>query len=242
MERSAATDDLVTCPSCREREHLLIRWIPEIDHRIHERTDVGCARCELWRSAKEDRWAFAEWNSWACDEWIRLGHEVPHTQLYRLLVEEMRHEMAAQHAAATVAKYLLDEVASRCAWKSGDRFKSLAWPKGMWSVRSIEAVYGTNTGPFCILKCREVLRSGILGDSTHDFWDHGTRLKRLAPLWKPRTWRQVVVGDACVLAGKHGVVMFADPSSRRAVVAVEGEQLAVQRLNDLLVPVARMEE
>jgi len=241
MERSAAADDLVMCPSCRVRDHLVIRWTPEIDHRVREKTDVGCSRCKLWRTAKEDRWAFAEWNHWACGEWAKLGHTVPFAELYRLLLAEAHHEMAERAAARAVAQYLSDEVASRCVWKVGDRFKMEERPKGVWSVRSVEAVYGTNTGPFCILKCREVLVSGILGSSTHDFWDSNARLKRLSLYWKPSTWRQVVMGDSCVLAGKQGVVVKADPTSRTATVKVDGQELAVTRLRELLVPLGRIE-
>jgi hypothetical protein len=241
MERSAAADDLVTCPTCRIRNHLVIRWIPEIDHRVHERTDVGCRRCELWRAAKETRWAFAEWNHWACGEWAKLGHTVPFAELYRLLLIEAHREMAGRAAAHAVGQYLSNEVASRCAWKVGDRFETQERPKGIWSVRSVEPVYGTNTGPFCILKCRSVLTSGILGGSTHEFWDTNAKLKRLSSFWKPSTWRQVVVGDACVLAGKQGVVVNTDSTSRTAIVNVDDQELEVKRLRDLRVPLERIE-
>jgi len=140
-----------------------------------------------------------------------------------------------------VEQYLSNEVASRCSWKVGDRFEAQERPKGIWSVRSVEPVYGTNTGPFCILKCRIVLTSGILGGSTHEFWDTKTKLKRRSSFWKPINWRQVVVGDACVLAGKQGVVVKTDPTSRTAIVNVDDQELEVRRLRYLRVPLERIE-
>jgi hypothetical protein len=241
MERSAAGDDLVPCPNCRSRDHLLIRWIPEIDYRVHERTNVGCSRCELWRSAKEDKWAFAQWNNWACDEWAKLGHEVPHARLYQLLVEEMHVEVAERAAAGAVAKYLKEEIASRCKWTVGDRFEALEWPHGLWSVRNVEAVYGINTGPFCILKARNVLPSGTLGDSMHEFWDFRAQMKPLSPFWRPRKWSQVVVGDACWVAEQLGVIAAVDREARQASITSAGQTLSVGRLSELLVPVHRVE-
>lgn len=241
MERSAATDDLVTCPGCHVRDYLRIRWIPDIDHRVHERTEIGCAKCNKWFSAKEDRWCFAEWNDWACEQWAQSGHKVPHAELYRLLLQEAREEQIERTAAKAVSRYLAEQIASQYPMVAGDRFESERQPKGIWSVISIEAVYGTNTGPFCIIKSRKVLSSGILGDTTHEFWSHNSKLKKLRPFWKPRTWRQVKVGDACILKEKDGVVLHADTSARRAVVSIDGTEVKVKKLNELLIPVLRVE-
>jgi hypothetical protein len=240
MERSAAGDDLVTCPECRSRDHLVIRWIPEIDHRVRERTEVGCARCDIWRAEKEDKWAFAQWNHWACLQWRQLGTPPPHSELYALLLAEMECEKAERLAAAAVQEYLNREVAARCKWAVGDRFVAADWPRGTWSVRRLEAVYGTNTGPFCILHCCDVLRSGILGDSTREFWDTA-RLRRLRPFWKPSTWAQVVAGDSCQVARRSGVVLQTDAIRRRAEIQTEEQVLVVTRLSELLVPVSRVE-
>jgi len=242
MERSAATDDLVTCPNCRIRSHLLIRWIPEIDHRVHERTEVGCAKCNIWFTAKKDKWCFAEWNNWACEQWAQSGHRVPHAELYRLLLQEAREEQIEQTAAKAVARYLAEHIASQCLLSSGDRFESKLEPKGIWSVMTIEAVYGINTGPFCIIKARKVLPSGILGDTTHDFWSHKAKLKKIRPFWKPSVWRQVREGDACILNKSDGVILHTDTTARRAVVSINGTEFEVHRLNELLIPVSRVEE
>jgi hypothetical protein len=66
-------------------------------------------------------------------------------RLYRLLLDEAHHEVAQRAAVDAVARYLSAAVASHCAWKVGDRFEAQERPKGFWSVRSVEAVYGTNT-------------------------------------------------------------------------------------------------
>jgi hypothetical protein len=160
MERSAADEDLVTCPGCGVRDALTIRWVPDIDRRVHERTEVGCARCDRWSSAKEDRWAFAEWNVLACDEWAQNGTTVPHAQLYRLLHEASTLERAQHEAIQVVSQYLSEQIAAACPWHPRDRFESLARPRGIWSVTAVEAVYGTNTGPFCIISARAVFLGG----------------------------------------------------------------------------------
>ncbi len=241
MERSAATDDLVTCPGCHVRDYLRIRWIPEIDHRVHERTELGCAKCNKWFSAKEDRWCFAEWNDWACEQWAIAGHKVPHAELYRLLLQEAREEQIQRTAAKAVSRYLAENIAGQYPLVAGDRFESKREPKGFWSAISIEAVYGTNTGPFCIIKARNVLPSGILGDITHEFWSQNSQLKKLRPFWKPSIWRQVKAGDACILNGAEGVVLRADARARIAVVNIDGTQVEVKKLSELHVPVFRVE-
>ena len=241
MERSAATDDVVTCPICHARDHLRIRWIPEIDHRVHERTELGCDKCNTWFSAKEDRWCFAEWNNWACEQWAQSGHKVPHAELYRLLLQEARKEQIERTAAKAVSQYLAENIAGHYPMVAGDRFKSEREPKGVWSAVSIEAVYGTNTGPFCIIKARKVLPSGILGDITHEFWSNEFQLKKLRPFWKPSTWRQVKAGDPCILNGSDGVVVHADTSARMAVINIDGTQFEVKKLSELLVPVLCVE-
>jgi hypothetical protein len=146
-------------------------------------------------------------------------------------------------AAANVSEYLKNEVASRCVWKTGDRFESLDWPRGRWSVRSVEAVYGTNTGPFSIVKAIEILPSGILGEEKHEFWDHQARLRRLSPYARPREWSQVHTGDRCLLDGFPGLVLSADTTKRLAVIRIDAgnEEVHIARLSSLQVPVHRLE-
>lgn len=177
----------------------MIRWIPDIDHRTRERTEVGCSRCQTWRAAKEDRWAFAEWNLCACREWARTGQLHPHVAPYELEVDLAEHERAEAVARARIAAYLEENVASRSQWKPGDRFESRRRPRGTWSVRRVEGVYGMNTGPFCIIHAVEVLPSGLLGDNRCEFWDFQISATRLLPYWRPSNWAQVVEGDECLL-------------------------------------------
>lgn len=241
MERSAATEDVVTCPICQDRDCLRIQWIPEIDPRVHERTVLGCAKCNKWFSAKEDKWCFAEWNDWACEQWAQSGHKIPHAELYGLLLQQARQEQIERIAAKAVSRYLAENIAGQYPMVAGDRFESESKPKGIWSINSIEAMYGTNTGPFCIIKAKKVLPSGILSDITHEFWSHKSQLKKLRPFWKPYTWRQVQPGDACIMNGADGVVIHADASARMAVVNINGTQNEVRKLSELLVPVLRVE-
>ncbi len=241
MERSAVRDDLVACPICESRNGLLIRWIPEINREVHERTEVGCSACDIWRSEKEDRWVFAQWNVWACREWARKGREVVHSRLYALLLEQSEHQKAEAAAAASVENYLSNQVAAHSQWRERDRFQPLQYPGGVWSVVSLKAVYGTNTGPFCILTSRVVLPSGILGSRTEDFWDTPQHIRRIPPFWTPRYWHQVVQGDDCVVAEGSGQVLTCTPQQRRATVLVKGQEREIKRLDEIQVPNNRVE-
>ena len=166
---------------------------------------------------------------------------VPHAELYRLLLQEALEEQIERTAAKAVSRYLAEHIASQYPLSEGDRFESKREPVGIWSVISIEAVYGTNTGPFCIIKASKVLPSGILGDTTYEFWSHMAKLQKIRPFWKPSTWRQVKVGDACILKGKDGVILRADFSARRAVVKIDDMEFDVHKLNELLIPVSRLQ-
>jgi hypothetical protein len=242
MERTAVADDLVTCPRCHHRDALTIRWIPEIDYRVHERTDLGCAACDIWFSEKEDKWAFAEWNAWACSEWSAQGTVVPHADLYRLLREEANHERAARAAAEAVSRYLEEHVATTCPWQVGDRFESAVSPHGVWSVTGVRAVYGTNTGPFWIVDAREVLSSGRLGHKKEEFWEQGNAdMRRLQPFWRPNRWSHVHAGDECLIHNSRGRVVAVDHAAKVATVAIGEQNVEVTKLPQLLVPVSRLE-
>jgi hypothetical protein len=241
VERLAADDDLVTCPSCGSRAGLTVRWIPDIDHEVHERTDAGCVTCNQWRSGKMGKWAYAQWNHWACDQWSRVGEVNPRAELYALLCTEMEHEQRAAAAQSAVDAYLLREVAERCEWRIGDRFTAPRPQRGAWSVRGVRAVYGTNTGPFCILSCRNVLPGGSLGDVGYEFWDSAP-LQRIPPFWKPRTWSQVCAGDECYIGNNFGTVVSVTPDRSVADIQVGGGRVTVTRLQGLRVPVARVEQ
>ena len=240
MERSAEADDLVTCPSCRQRDALMIRWLPDINKRVHEQTDVGCARCQIWKSAKEDRWAFWDWNLWASHQWAQLGKPVEHERLYELQTVLGEKQRAVEAADAAVAQYLQKEVVAKSKWSPGDRFVSRSLPRGIWAVDRVEAVYGLNQGPFCILKVVEVRPSGALGERRHEFWDITLRARRLAPFWKPSNWLQVVEGDECLVGADQGRIVSVDRERRRAVVIVRDTEVDIGRLTDLQVPIARI--
>lgn len=241
MERSASQDDLVACPRCRSRLRLTIRWLPDLDHRVHERTEVGCAACEIWFSAQEDRWAFAEWNVWACNEWERQGDRQPHADLYRLLLEEAHLERAKSAAGDAVSRYLVEHVVPTCPWKPGDRFESLDRPTGTWSAIGVEAVYGTNTGPFWIVKARDVLPSGKLGDRSHEFWQHLYQLHPCPRYWEARLWDHVHEGDDCILSGRSGCIMHVDRRLRRAIIRIGADEVAIRRPHGLRVPTVHVE-
>jgi hypothetical protein len=52
----------------------------------------------------------------------------------------------------------------------------------------------------------------------------------------------VRAGDACILGERDGIILHADPKARRAVVSIEGTEVIVHRLKELLIPVSRVEE
>ena len=123
----------------------------------------------------------------------------------------------------------------------GDRFKSTQPPKGIWSVVSLEAVYGTNTGPFCRIKACKVRPSGILSETAHEFWSHSHKLKKIQPFWKPNTWRQIVKSDPCLLNEQVGTVLQVESDSRRAIILIEGKEHRIKKLKEIQVPISRFE-
>jgi hypothetical protein len=241
MERSATDDDLITCPDCESRNGLRIRWIPGIGRGVHELTEVGCRTCNKWRSDKEDRWVFAQWNVWASKEWESKGRNIAHSRLHALLLQQSEHQKAESIAAKAVEEYLSSQVAAHSQWIVRDRFESLHYPGGIWSVASIKAVYGTNTGPFCILTAKPVLPSGILCTRTEDFWDIPQHIRRIPLFWIPRYWSQVVKGDDCMVEDGSGQILSCNPRRRRATVMVEGRLCEVRTLGQIQVPIHRIE-
>jgi hypothetical protein len=241
MERSAADDDLVDCPNCRTREFLFIRWIPDIDHKVHERTEIGCYSCGRLFGASMDKWCYAEWNAWACEQWKVLGRPIEHSELYKLLHLEAQEEQIERTAAKAVTDYLTEHFANRYPLAIGDRFKSKRHPKGFWSLISIRAVYGTNTGPFCMLTARKVLPSGSLCSTTHEFWSHLAEIEKIRPFWKAHTWSQVHDGDSCILNNEDGTIDNVDLERRIARVNVGGSLKHIHNLRGLQVPISRFE-
>jgi len=242
MERGAADYDIKTCPLCGSRDGLVIRWLPDINHRVHEVTEVGCAKCGKFFSGKEDRFVFADWNLFAIEEFEQRGVREPHTQLHRLLHECAKAEKIAVDVRAQIDAYLEEHIAPTCPFGKGDRFRAVQYPRGVWSVQAVKAVYGYNTGPFWIVSAVNVLPSGRLGDKTHEFWQKDLNaLRRLVPFWKPHTWRQVVPGDQCMILKQRGLIRSVDRSSRTASIALGDQLIEIRRLQDLEVPNVRVE-
>lgn len=242
MERSASEDDTVTCPLCERRDALTVKWLPDIDHRVHERTDVGCSRCDKWFSGKEHRWAYARWNAFAVEEWRKKGTDVPHGELYHLLRTESEAQELAAARIDPIDQYLKDRILPTCPFRVGDRFRARMHPGGNWSVRGIRAVYGTNTGPFWIIDARDVLPSGILGEERREFWQRdAARLQALPPFWHPSRWSQVVVGDDCMVANERGTVETLDAKRRTAGIRINGQLRSITSLSHLAVPLSRVQ-
>jgi hypothetical protein len=242
MERSAIADDVIACPLCGSRDGLTIKWIPELDYRVHERTVIGCATCQKWFSAKEDRWVFAEWNNFAIEGWRQRGVAQPHAELYRLLLAHSHDEMAERISGQAVDAYLVEHIVPLCPFAIGDRIEARVHPHGIWSVRAIKAVYGTNTGPFWIVEVRNVQPNGRLGDGEHEFWQRDAEhFLKLPPFWRPTRWAQVVAGDECIYHGENGAVVEVNASVKTASVSIQGEIRLVRSLSKLYVPVTRFE-
>lgn len=167
------------------RDGLVVRWLPDLDHRVHERTEIGCANCGKWFSGREDQWAIARWNMFAVTEWEKRGVVLEHAELARLLFESSEAEERARFLRGDIDSYLAKHIPPTCPFSHGDRFISERPPRGVWSVRNVRAVYGYNTGPFWIVEAQSVLSSGRLGDKHHEFWqEHQARLKVIPPYWK----------------------------------------------------------
>ncbi|MFC1890710.1 hypothetical protein ACFL4G_13235 [Thermodesulfobacteriota bacterium] len=243
MERSAIDDDMITCPICGTREHLTLKWIPGDYHRVHERIEIGCAVCNKWFSAKEDRWAFAQWNNFAIEEWRNKGVEQPNAELYRLLLEHCHDEMAERESAEKVDVYLIENIVPQCPFDIGERFKSSVYRSGIWSVREVIAVYGTNTGPFWIIKARNVKPNGRLGNSQHEFWQRDVEhLHKLSPFCKPTRWSQLVAGDECIHEKQTGTLISVDVIGRTASISIKGNIRDIHNLTDLYIPIVRFED
>ena len=242
MERTAVGDDAIACPSCGVQDSLIIRWVPDIDHSVRERTELGCAQCDIWFSAKETKWAFAEWNVWACAEWEKKGQPVPHRPLYDLLQAEAKLEQETEALSRSISKYLDKNIIESCPWRLGDRFQSTSWPAGFWSVTGIKAGYYTNTGPIWLVTAREVRRTGRLGHTAREFAQmQQDNMHRLQPYWRPNRWSEVCPGDACYFNNALGQVVSCDVPAKKAITSIDGKSLDVTRLHQLRVPVVRVE-
>lgn len=184
----------------------------------------------------------ADWNLFAIEKFERRDIREPHAQLHRLLHECAQAEKNAAEVRAQIDVYLEEHIAPTCPFGKGDRFRAVRYPRGIWSIQAIRAVYGYNTGPFWIVGAVNVLPSGRLGDKTHEFWqkDAGA-LRRLLPFWKPHTWKQVVEGDDCMILKQRGLIRSVDRSSRAASIALGDQLIEVRRLQDLRVPIVRVE-
>ena len=137
MERSAKEDDVKTCPLCGSRESLVIRWLPDIHHCVHEKTEVGCLECEKFFSAKEDRHAVAAWNLFVVEEIDRIGKKESHVELYQLLYARSQAEKQVASLQSKIDNYLEENISPTCDLKRGDRFKVKQWPGGIWSVEKV---------------------------------------------------------------------------------------------------------
>lgn len=184
----------------------------------------------------------ADWNLFAIEEFERKGVHDPRAQLHKLLYEHAQAEKKVVEQRARINAYLEEHIAPTCPFRKGDRFRAIRYPRGIWSVQAVRAVYGYNTGPFWIIEAVNVLPSGRLGDKTHEFWQRDVEaLKCLVPFWKPHTWRQVVPGDNCIVLTQLGLVQSVDRSLHTASIKLGNRIVEVRRLQDLKVPIVRVE-
>ena len=142
MEQTAQEYDVKTCPLCGSREALVIRRLPDIDHRVHEITEVGCKKCDKFFSEKEDRHAIVAWNIFAIEEIERIGEKENHSELYKLIYAHSQAEKQTASLRAKIDTYLENNITPSCPFRIGDRFKVKGRHKGVWSVRRVHSVYG----------------------------------------------------------------------------------------------------
>ncbi|MBC8459159.1 MAG: hypothetical protein H8D67_14290 [Deltaproteobacteria bacterium] len=243
MERSAKEDDVKTCPLCGSREALVIRWLPDINHCVHEKTEVGCFKCEKFFSEKEDRHAIAAWNLFVVEEIERIGKKESHIELYRLLYEHSQAEKQAASLQTKIDNYLEENISPTCDLKRGDRFKVKEWPGGgIWSVEKVYSAYFWNTGPTWIIDAINVLTNGRLGEKHHEFLERDrAKIEPIKPFWPPTRWKQVIRGDNCLYSNQSGQILDVDNSKRIAKINLNGETIQVKSLSKLLLPIQRFE-
>lgn len=242
MERTAQEDDVKTCPLCGSREALVIRWLPDIDYRIHEITEVGCNKCGKFFSEKEDRHAIAAWNFFVVEEIDRIGKKESHVELYRLLYAHSQAEKQTASLQTKIDHYLEKNITLTCDLKRGDRFKIKGWPGEIWSVEKVYSAYFWNTGPTWIIDAINVLANGCLGEKHHEFLERDrAEIEPIKPFWRPTRWSQVIRGDDCLYVSQPGRILAVDHSKRMAKIKLNKETVQVTSLRNILVPIQRFE-
>lgn len=242
MERSAKEDDVKTCPLCGSREALAIRWLPDIDYRLNERTEVGCKKCNKFFSEKEDRHAIAAWNLFVIEESERIGKKEDHVELYRLLYAHSQAEKKTAFIRTKIDDYLEENITPSSPLSKGDRFKVKGRGGGVWSVQNIHSVYGWNTGPFWIIDALNVLKNCRIGEKHREFWERDkAKLVLLKPFWRPTRWCQVIRGDDCLYMSRTGRILDSDHSKRMAKIKLNNETVQVTSLSNIFVPIKRFE-
>jgi hypothetical protein len=242
MERSAKEDDVKTCPLCASRDALVIRWLPDINKRVHERTEVGCKKCGKFFSEKEDRHAIVAWNIFAIEEIERIGEKEKHSELYKLIYAHSQAEKQTASLRAKIDTYLENNITPSCPFRMGDRFKVKWRHKGVWSVRRVHSVYGWNTGPFWIIDALNVLKNGRLGEKSREFWERDkSKLVPLKPFWRPTKWKQLIPGDDCLYSSQSGQILNVDYSKRIAKINLNGETVQIKVLSNIFVPIQKFE-
>lgn len=241
MERSAKEFDVKTCPLCGSRESLVM-WIPGLDRGPHEKTIVGCKKCDKYFSEKEDRQAIAAWNHFAIQQSDGILKNERHLELYQLIYE---HSLAEKQTACLWAKineYLERTITPTCPLKRGDIFKIKGIPGQVWSVKGVRSVYGWNTGPFWIIDSVNVQKNGRLGDKHHEICERDkAKLVPLKPFWRPTRWNQVIRGDNCLYSSHLGWILDVDHSKRIAQIKLDSKTVRVATLDKLSVPIHRFD-
>ncbi len=240
IKKEARSYDLKVCPKCFMRDHLVIRWIPDIEHL--EYTEVGCEQCGILFRGSEVRYAIADWNLFVITENEAKGRIDPSAELYRLLHTLFQEEQKVEAARDNVDKYLDENVRASCPFAPGDRLRFLGKDNGVWSTESVRCAYAINTGPFWILTARNVLPSGRLGNHRRDFSQRDAdSMVRLKGYWKPYNWRQVVEGDCCLYKESLGRITAVSYPKKWVSVICNEKTFRVHQLRFLKVPNMRVE-
>jgi|GEM_PF-5844112 len=242
MEQIAKEFDLRTCPLCGSREFLVIRWIQDLDRRVHKETVVGCKKCDKYFSEKEDRHAVAAWNHFAIQQSDGSLRYERHLELYRLLYAHSQAEKQVAALWANINEYLEKNITLICPLKEGDMFKIKGMPGETWSVKKVRSVYSWNIGPFWIIDSVNVQKNGRLGDKQHEICERDkAKLIPIKPFWPPTRWNQVFRGDDCLYSGQLGQILYVDHSRRIAKIKWNGKTVRVITLDKIAVPIHRFE-
>lgn len=240
-QRSANDEDVLTCPWCNSREHLIVKWKDEDGKIVSDWAMVGCERCNKFASGEQWKYAYINWNIMAYEGMKGADQEVKHLELYKMLKRANDKELELKAINDEINEYLKRVILPECPFETNDIIRNNEHPQGLWEILSIEPVYGINTGPFCIMKAIEVTENGRYGNRTHEFLSNRLQAVEKHDKFFPATkWSMLVAGDECTFNSAEALIDKVD-YAKKCVVIKSGKQVFhVKRLSGISVQKCRL--